>query len=285
MPKTASLAAALCLTFLLTACSGPLFTQKPKALMTFSEARLAAGEGAVVMHAVNRGSVIATRWFKTDQPQTRASFTTFQSARHRSRDDMNEYDVVMVEPGTYALYSIYGNCDEGLRSMALEWDEPLRAAVATDLGMVYKIQQWSSSDIATGVGIWGGGGRGGMGLGVSLGGFGGSPGLPIAACGLTGSGLSRDGRATMATITVKAGEVVYAGELDVDFTPTADCDQSGNWMTRNETRSYCGAQSLTLSVRDSFAARARFFIENRLGPLAAEKTVVRLARPGLLADK
>ncbi|MGL4208504.1 MAG: hypothetical protein ACRCTY_03870 [Candidatus Adiutrix sp.] len=269
---------------IMAACSGPLFTQRQKPLNNIDEAKLASGQGAVLMHAINRQSLIATRWFKIDEPQTRLTLTTFSSSRHRSRDSLNSYDVVMLDPGTYVLYSISSNCAEGLRSSLSNWDEPLRTSVANELGMVYEVQQWSAADAATGISVWGGNRRGGVGVNTSLGGvFSGAPGLPVATCALIGQGLNDSGQVTMASITVNAGEIVYAGELDIEFAPTATCDRSGNWMTQNETRSYCGAEFLRLSVRDA-SYSAIPFIEKQV-PLAAHKTVTRLASPGVLIGR
>jgi hypothetical protein len=126
------------------------------------------------------------------------------------------------------------------------------------------------------LGIWGGSG-GHLGMGLSLG-VNSAPGEPVAICNLLTEGV-RKGQPLLATVTVKSGEVVYAGELEFAFGDDNRCGTSGNWLTEGETRQYCGAAWARLSVTDQFS-RARPFIERELGPEALRRTVVRLAQPG-----
>lgn len=285
--KSVRLLAVMALSLTLAACASSMIGGRVNRIADFDETRLAQGKGAVILHAVNQGSLIATRWFKMDDPDRRYSFTVFRSDRHRALDRMDDYDVVMVDPGTYVLYAVSSNCEDGLRPASTDWDDTLRPEIATALGQVSWLRSWKpGTDVSTGVGIWGGsGGRSGMGVGFDLGGVGvgSGPGTPVATCGLLSTGIAQ-GRPSLATITVKAGEVVYAGELHISFSPNTNCDSSGNWMTDNETRQYCGADWMTLRVVDRFSSTGRAFIENNLGPVAAERAVVRLAEPGVLVS-
>ena len=273
----------------LAACATSMLGGKVNRLQNFDAARLNRGQGAVLMHALNQGSLIATRWFKIDDPGRRQSFTVYRSDRHRALDPLNDYDVVMVEPGTYVLYSVFSNCEEGLRPGSTDWDEPWQDKVASSLGMVSWLRSWKpGGDVSSGTGIWGGsGGRSGIsdGLGFDPGtaGVSGGPGNPIAICNLQSKGMY-NGRPSLATITVKAGEVVYAGELHIEYSADSNCISQGNWMTDNESRRYCGADWMSLRVTDAYSARARGFIESTLGPEAAERAVVRLAEPGSLVS-
>jgi len=287
--KLFRLMAVMALSLTLAACASSIIGGKVNRIANFDETRLNKGQGAVLLHAVNQGSLIATRWYKLNDPDRKYSFTVYRTDRHRSLDRMDEYDVVMVEPGTYVLYSIFSNCEDGLRPASTEWDDMLRPEIATALGQVAWLRSWKpGTDISTGVGIWGGsGGRSGMGMGIGFdlgsAGVGSGPGTPVATCNLLSSGMSQ-GRPSLATITVKAGEVVYAGDLNISYSPNTHCDNSGNWMTDNETRQYCGADWMTLRVTDRYSSHARPFIEKALGPVAAQKAVVRLAEPGSLVS-
>jgi len=94
--RTLSLALLLVLGLTLAACAATsVFGGK------VNQRRLARGQGAVMLHAVNRGGLLATRWFKIDEPEKKYSFTVYRSDRHRALDQMDLYDVVTVEPGTY----------------------------------------------------------------------------------------------------------------------------------------------------------------------------------------
>jgi hypothetical protein len=247
--------------------------------MSFNEAALNQGRGAIMMHVVDRGSLLATRWQKVGEPDKRHSFTIYHSGRHRSFDRMDVYDVVLVEPGTYALYSVFGDCDEGLRPASTDWDEPWREDVASSLGLVslHKRYKPGGSGSTGGLGVWGGSG-GNLGLGLSVG-LNAAPGEPVAICNLLTEGV-RNGQALLATVTIKPGEVVYAGELEFAFAADTQCETSGNWLTENETRKLCGADWARLAVTDQFSAKARPFIERSLGPEALKRAVVRLAQPG-----
>jgi hypothetical protein len=277
--KVQLLAALSVLALMVPACAGS-FAGRPAPLMDFSEAALKQGRGAVMMHVLDQGSLLATRWQKLDDPKKRRGFTVYHSGRHRSfNDQLDVYDVVMVEPGTYALYSVFGNCDEGLRPASTDWDEPWRENVASGLGMVSRLKSYrpARGGSTGGLGIWGGSGGQvgvGLGLGVDL-----APGEPVAVCNLLTEGV-RQGRALLATVTVKPGEVVYAGELEFAFGADLNCETSGNWLTESETRQYCGADWARLAVTDSFSSKARPFIERNLGPEALKRAVVRLAQPG-----
>ena len=276
----------LALSLTLAACAASsVFGGKVNQKVIFEEGRLARGQGAVMLHAVNRGGLIATRWFKIDEPDKKYSFTVYRTDRHRALDQMDLYDVVMVEPGTYVLYSVFSNCEEGQRPGSTDWDEPWRDDVATPLGMVSWLRSWKpGNDISSGVGIWGGSGMG-VGAGFELGSVGvaGGPGNPVAICNLRSQGMSA-GRPSLATITVKAGELVYAGELNIDYGADSQCKIQGNWMTDNESRQYCGADWMSLRVNDASSARARPFVEKHLGPAAAERLVIRLAEPGSMVS-
>lgn len=276
------IALALILTAALGGCALPLLGGKPKVLADYNENAIASGgKGAVMLHAINRGGLIATRWLKIDSPTVRRSFTVYRTGRHRSLDSMKDYDVVTVEPGTYALYSVFSNCEEGLRPSFTDTDEPWQESVATKLGMVSWLRSWKPGDISTGIGAWGSSG-GGMGMGISLGigGLdGGGPSQPVAVCNLQSQGLN-EGEALLATVTVRPGEVVYAGELTIDYGDNGNCNEFGNWLSDNETRQYCGAGWMTLEVTDAYETHAKPFIEKNLGPLAAARTVVRPAIPG-----
>ena len=261
-----------------SACAGPL-AGRSAPLADFSEAALRGGRGAVLMHVVDRGSLLATRWQKLGDPRKRQSFTVYHSGRHRFFDNLDIYDVVLVEPGTYALYSVFGDCDEGLRPASTDWDETWRESVASRLGLVsrHKGYRPGAAGSTGGLGIWGGsGGQVGLGLGLDLNA---APGEPVAICNLLTEGV-RSGQALLATVTVKPGELVYAGELEFSFGADSRCETSGNWLTQNETRQYCGAEWARLAVTDQFSARARPFIEEKLGSGALRRAVVRLAEPG-----
>lgn len=287
--KLFRLAMAACFSLTLAACASSMLGGKVTHLVTYEPSRLAAGQGAVLVHAINQGGLIATRWFKIDQPDRRQSFTVYRTDRHRALDKMDTYDVVMVEPGTYVLYSIFSNCEDGLRPGSTDWDEPWRASVASPIGMVSWLRNWKpGNDVSSGVGIWGGsGGRSGVGqgLGFDLGsaGVASGPGAPLAICNLQSQGMN-NGRPSLATITVKAGEVVYAGELHISYGADSRCETKGNWMTDNETAQYCGADWVNLTVNDGYSAKARPFIEKYLGPEAVKRAVVRLAEPGSLVS-
>ena len=275
---------------ILAACTASMIGGKVNQLQNFDGARLGRGQGAVVMHAINQGSLIATRWFKIDDPNRRQSFTVYRSDRHRTFDTLNAYDVVMVEPGTYVLYSVFSNCEEGLRPGSTDWDEPWQDKVASSLGMVSWLRSWKpGGDVSSGTGIWGGsGGRSGVGDGLGFDpgttGVSGGPGNPIAICNLQSKGMY-NGQPSLATITVKAGEVVYAGELHIEYRADNNCLTYGNWMTDNESRRYCGADWMSLRVVDAYSSRARGFIESALGSEALDRTVVRLAEPGSLVSE
>lgn len=274
--------AVFCLSLAACAASS-IFSNKVNHRVTFDEGRLNKGQGAVMMHALNRGSLIATRWYKINDPDKRYSFTVYRSDRHRAIDRMDSYDLVMVEPGTYVLYSVFSNCEEGLRPLSTDYDETMRSDVASPIGMVTWLRTWKpGGDVTTGLGIWGGsGGNIGGGTGAEIGamGTGAGPGLPVATCNLLSPGMVH-GRPALATITVKPGEIVYAGEIFIDYGADSRCDDSGNWMTDNETRSYCGADWVKLRVADSFSSHGRAFLEKALGPNLAKQAVVRLAEPG-----
>lgn len=288
-PKLFRLLAAVVCSLTLAACASSMLGGKINHMMNFDPAGLNRGQAAVLMHAVNQGGLIATRWFKIDQPTRRYSFTVYRTDRHRAIDSMNLYDVVMVEPGTYVLYSVFSNCEEGLRPASTDWDEPWRDDVATPLGMVSWLRSWKpGNDISAGVGIWGGsGGRSGVGMGIGFDpgtvGVAGGPGYPLAICNLQSKGMSQ-GRPSLATITVKAGEVVYAGELHISYGANTSCETTGNWMTDNESRQYCGADWVNLTVSDAFSSKARGFIEQYMGPEALNRAVVRLAEPGSMVS-
>ena len=284
-------AALSALTLLVLACAGP-FGGRPAPLMNYNDAALKQKRGAVMMHVVDRGSLLATRWQKLDDPKPkpgskpkpgapvkRQSFTVYHSGRHRSFDRLDAYDVVLVEPGTYALYSVFGDCDEGLRPASTDWDEPWREDAASHLGLVsrHKLYRPGSGGSTGGLGVWGGSG-GNLGLGLGLG-LNAAPGEPVAICNLLTEGV-RGGEALLATVTVKPGELVYAGELEVSFGADSRCETSGNWLTENETRQLCGADWVRLAVTDKFSALARPFIETNLGAEALRRAVVRLAEPG-----
>jgi len=272
--KVPYLAALSILAFLVTACAGPFGGRT--ALMNFNETALKQGRGAVMMHVVDRGSLLATRWQKLDDPRKRQNFTVYHSGRHRSFDRLDTYDVVLVEPGTYALYSVFGDCDEGLRPAATDWDETWREDVASRLGQVahHKVYKPGGGGSTGGLGIWGGsGGHFGFGLGLGV-----APGEPVTICNLLTEGVR--GKALLATVTVKPGELVYAGELEFAFAADSRCETSGNWLTENETRQYCGADWARLAVTDRFNDRARPFIERNLGSESLRRAVVRLAEPG-----
>ncbi len=279
--------AALALAVTLAACASSVIGGKTNVRTNFEEGRLGHGQGAVLMHAVNDGGLIATRWFKIDQPDKKYSFTVYRTGRHRGLDRMDLYDVVMVEPGTYVLYSIFSNCEDGLRPGSTDWDEPMRDKVATPLGMVSWLRSWKPGGDATfaGLGVWDGSGGGQSGITADMGsaGTGSGPGTPVAICNLRSPGL-RNGHPSLATVTVKAGEVVYAGELHLAYGPNSHCESQGNWMTDNETRQYCGADWASLRVTDAYSSLARPFIEKYLGPTAAQRAVVRLAEPGSLVS-
>lgn len=284
--KPFRLLAVLALALTLAACVSTAISGKTNVRSTFDEARLKR-QGAVLLHAVNSGGLIATRWFKIDQPDIKHSFTVYRTDRHRGLDRMDLYDVVMVDPGTYVLYSVFSNCEDGLRPGSTDWDEPMRDEVATPLGMVSWLRSWKpggEGSSFSGLGIWGGS-TGRAGVTADLGSEGGSqgPGTPIAICNLRSPGL-RNGQPSLATITVKAGEVVYAGELNINYGADGNCETLGNWMTDNETRQYCGADWVTLRVTDAFSSQAKPFIQKYLGSAAAEKAVVRLAEPGTLVS-
>lgn len=272
------LAALSALTLLVSACAGP-FGGRTDPLMNYNEAALKKGRGAIIMHVVDRGSLLATRWQKLGEPRKRQSFTVYRSVRHRSFDRLDTYDVIMVEPGAYVLYSVFGDCDEGLRPASTDWDEPWREDVASRLGLVsrHKVYKPGSGGSTGGLGIWGGSG-GNMGLGLSLG-LNAAPGEPVAVCNLQTEG-ARGGQAVLAKVTVKPGELVYAGELEFSFAADGRCESSGNWLTEGETRQYCGADWARLAVADRFGALARPFIERELGAEALRRAVVRLAEPG-----
>ncbi len=267
-------------------CAVPLLSGKPRVIADFNESALVSGgRGAVMLHAVNRGGLIATRWLKVDAPGVRRSFTVYRTGRHRALDSMKEYDVVTVEPGTYALYSVFSNCEEGLRPQYTDMDEPWQEGVVTPLGMVSRLRNWKPGDVSTSIGAWGSSGGGmGVGVGVSLGGFDENPGQPVSVCNLRSEGLSR-GEALLASVTVRPGELVYAGELDIDYGDDGNCADSGNWLSNNETRSYCGASWMTLEIKDAYQSLAKPFIEKNLGPSAIERAVVRLATPGKMIAK
>ena len=287
--KAFRLSAVVVMCLALAACAVSALGGKINQLVNFDENRLNRGQGAVMLHAVNQGSLIATRWFKIDEPHKKYSFTVYRSDRHRALDQMNLYDLVMVEPGTYVLYSIFSNCEEGLRPGSTDWDEPWREEVATSLGMVSWLRSWKpGSDVSTGVGIWGGsGGRSGAGIGFGFDAAGigadSGPQNPIAICNLQSQGMYQ-GRPSLATITVKAGEVVYAGELNISYGANSRCDSLGNWMADNEMRQYCGADWMNLRVTDASSARAIPFVEKYFGPGVAQRVVVRLAEPGVLVS-
>ncbi|MDL2259761.1 hypothetical protein LJB99_02645 [Deltaproteobacteria bacterium OttesenSCG-928-K17] len=288
--KLMKLALALVCCLSLAACASSMLGGKVNHLRNFDEARLDKGQGAVVMHAINQGGLIATRWHKIDNPNHSYSFTVYRTDRHRALDQMNTYDVAMVEPGTYVLYSVFGNCEEGLRPGSTDWDEPWRESVATTLGMVSWLRSWKpDNNVSAGMGIWGGsGGRSGVGAGVGFdlgsAGVGSGPGTPLAICNFRSKGMT-GGRPTLATITVKPGEIVYAGELYIDYAANDTCERSGNWMTDNETREYCGADWASLRVEDAYSSRARAFIEQNLGRAALDRTVVRPAAPGSMVSE
>lgn len=270
------------LALVVSACASSLLGGRSAPLRDFSEADLKQGRGAVLLHVVDRGHLAATRWLKLNDPQRRQSFTVYHSGRHRAFDRLDDYDVVMVEPGTYALYSVFSDCDEGLRPTSTDWDEPWRADLASSLGLVSRLKSYkpSSGGSTGGVGIWGGGGgHFGIGLGVGLGLGSSAPGEPVAICNLLTPGV-RNGRAMLASVTVKPGEVVYAGELEFAYGADSRCESSGNWQTDHETRQYCGADWARLAVTDLFSAKARPFIQSALGAEAARRAVVRLAQPG-----
>ncbi|UQZ90394.1 hypothetical protein C4J81_14735 [Deltaproteobacteria bacterium Smac51] len=286
--RIALILAALGLAAALGGCSTPIWGGKPKYITDFNEvALMSGGKGVVMLHATNRGGLIATRWLKIDDPNVRRSFTVFRSNRHRGLDSMKDYDVVTVEPGTYALYSVYSNCEEGLRPSSTEMDEPWRESVATQLGMVSWLRTWKPGDVSTSVGAWGSsGGRAGIGVGIgmSLDGMAGTPSQPVAICNLQSQGV-RNGEALLATVTVRPGELVYAGELAIDYGDDGNCDESGNWMTDNQKRSYCGAGWMTVQVTDAYSRLAKPFIDKELGAAAGSRAVVRLAVPGKLVGR
>ncbi len=92
------------------------------------------------------------------------------------------------------------------------------------------------------------------------------------------------GRPSLATITVGPGELVYAGELFIDYGTNTNCTIEGNWMTDNESRQYCGAEWMSLRVSDASSPRAKPFVQKHLGPGAAERLIVRLAEPGSMVS-
>jgi hypothetical protein len=150
--------------------------------------------------------------------------------------------------------------------------------MASSLGLVsrHKLYRPGSGGSTGGLGVWGGSG-GNLGLGLNLG-LNAAPGEPVAICNLiTEVG---GGEALLATVTVKPGELVYAGELEFSFGADSRCETSGNWLTEHETRQYCGADWARLAVTDKFSALARPFIEANLGAEALRRAVVRLAEPG-----
>ena len=277
-----------CLT--LAACASTMLGGKINVLNNYDPALLDKGRGAVMLHAVNQGGLIATRWFKIDNPDRSYSFTVYRTDRHRALDQMDLYDLVNVEPGTYVLYSVFGNCEEGQRPGSTDWDEPWRENIATSLGMVSWLRSWKpGNDVSTGVGIWGGsGGRSGVGAGIGfdLGstGVAGGPGNPLAICNLRTKGMM-GGKPILATVTVKAGEIVYAGELNIAYGANSSCESIGNWMTDNENRQYCGADWASLSVTDAYSSRGRAFVLKHLGPEAADRVVIRLAEPGSMVSE
>ncbi len=270
---------------LLASCAASILTGKINHLVNFSDSSLNHGQGAVLMHATNQGGLIATRWFRIDNPERKYSFTVYRTDRHRAIDSMNLYDVVTVEPGTYVLYSVFSNCESGMRPGSTEWDEPMRENVATSLGMVSWLRSFKpGSSLTSGVGIWGG--NGGMNdsiRGSDMAAAGVGPGTPVAICNLRSPGMSH-GQPALATITVNPGELVYAGEININYATTNTCETIGNWLTDNEARQYCGADRVTLRIRDEFQSKALPFIEKYLGAEAASKAVVRLAEPGVLVS-
>lgn len=284
--RLAVILAALSLAAVLGGCAMPLLGGKPKSIADFNEtALLSGGKGVVMLHAVNRGGLIATRWLKVDDPGQRRSFTVFRSNRHRGLDSMKDYDVVTVEPGTYALYSVFSNCEEGLRPSFTDTDEPWQETVATKLGMVSWLRTWKpgGSGVSTGLGAWGSSGGGmGLGIGLDVGSLGGNQ--PVAVCNLQSRGVA-EGEALLATVTVRPGELVYAGELNIDYGDDGNCLDSGNWLTDNETRQYCGASWAAVEVSDAYERLAKPFIEKKLGPAALARTVVRPALPGIMAGR
>lgn len=271
----------------LSGCANPLWGGKTAYLEDYNETAVTSGAaGAVMLHAINRGGLIATRWLKVDTPAARRSFTVFHSNRHRALDAMDGYDVVTVAPGTYALYSVFSNCEEGLRPSSTNMDEPWREGVATPLGQTSWVRSWKPGDaVSTSIGLWGGSGggaRAGLGAGMSIDGVGNAPGQPVATCNLLSQGV-RDGAALLATVTVRPGELVYAGELEIDYGDNGQCETAGNWMADNETSRHCGAAWVTVDVTNQYGPLAAPFIERALGPEALKRAVVRLAVPGKMA--
>ncbi len=260
-----------------TACANIILGGSANTLTTFNEVALKNGQGAVLLHVLNRGSLVATRWVKLDDPKKQYNFTVYQSSRHRSFDRQEDYDVVEVTPGTYALYSVFGDCDEGLRPIATDFDIAWQDKVVSSLGQVSVLKSYKSSGGTGGAGIWGGSGSG-VGLGANFG-MDLIPGEPVTICNLRTEGV-KNGQAMLATVTVKAGELVYAGELELAYSADAKCDNLGNWMTDNQTSQYCGADWVSLEVKDRFITRAFPFIEKKMGGEAASRALVRLAKSG-----
>ena len=275
---------------LASSCNMPFLNSQADPLKKVDERSLTGNQGIVLLHAINKGGLMATRWVNVNNPNIKESFTIFHSKRHNLTDKLDDYDLVTVPAGTYALYSIYSNCQEGYRPKSTEWDEVIKKEVATNLGMVSWLRRWpassSDSNVGFGLGIGSGGGWSGSGVGVGVGvGVGGAvdQGLPVATCNLINEGVS-GGRILLAEITVNPGEIVYAGEMDFEFGPDANCDEKSNFMTTGESSIYCGASYLRMRVGDSFQRLAYPFLVKTLGHSMANQAIVRLVKPGALAE-
>lgn len=261
---------------------------KAKPRFDYQPQSLRQGQGAVLLHVINHQSLVASRWLKVDEPDKKFTFTVFHSRARNSADDRSQYDLVTVEPGTYAVYALYANCPEGYRRLEAGNDDEARPEIATALGMAtwnYRLRAGSEYGWWPKVGFGIGAGRHWGGLGLGLGGFGPGYGRGLtSSCALFSQGLDRQGRPLIASLTVKPGELVYAGELTFNYWPNDNCRSSGDWAHRGEMIKRCGAARIELAVEDSFQATARPFLEKVLGPGEASKAVVRLAAPGLLAN-
>ena len=273
---------------LTSSCNMPFLNSQADPLKKVDERSLAGNQGIVLLHALNKGGLMATRWVNVNNPNIKESFTIFHSKRHNLTDKLDNYDLVTVPAGTYALYSIYSNCQEGYRPKSTEWDETIKKEVASKLGMVSWLRRWpnstADSSVGFGIGIGSGGGWSGSGVGVGVG-VGGAvdQGLPVATCNLINEGVA-GGKILLAEITVNPGEIVYGGEMDFEFGPDANCNESSNFMTTGESSIYCGASYLKMSIRDSFQSLAYPFLVKSLGQARANQAVVRLVKPGALAE-
>lgn len=202
-----------------------------------------SGQKALVIFRANTpdGSTVETRWQNLSTGEEKRVSTQFFAL---TGEATREYDLVTLDPGEYVLtYAVYG----GFKTWTPLKMDP-KAGPYSELGQVVVRQDEKD-------------------------------GRKTQLYALTSHGTDGSGKPLIASFSVKGGEVVYIGDMTIDFTYTSP----GNLSEEMKAEGYFSANSVSLGLSNQRTRAKNSLLE--VHPPFAEKMQYVPLKHGKLAKK